>query len=177
MPKRTDTKRTIPAVAGLLAWLIPGAGHVYIGRWGRGVVLFVAIHAMFWSGVLLGGVLAVDRVQQPWWCYAQFGAGASGVMSYQRQARAYGRIADEARQIMNAPGTIHGQAGSATPAVIAREQARANLGLNTENYLAYMLTGVAGLLNVMCVFDAAMLSAAGETGEPRRPRPDEKEQA
>lgn len=44
------------AVAGLLAWLIPGLGHVYLGQRQRGLILLVTIAATFWCGVAIGGV-------------------------------------------------------------------------------------------------------------------------
>jgi hypothetical protein len=39
--------------ACLLAWLIPGAGHLYLRRFGRGLVLMGAIGLLFVLGVAL----------------------------------------------------------------------------------------------------------------------------
>lgn len=44
-----------PAVAGLLAWLIPGLGHWYQGRRAKAVLYFVAIMGLFVFGLYLGG--------------------------------------------------------------------------------------------------------------------------
>ena len=48
-------------LATFLAWLVPGAGHVMLGRTLRGVIIFIIIGAMFWTGVGLGGVMTECR--------------------------------------------------------------------------------------------------------------------
>lgn len=51
---------TAPAHAwlmGALAWLVPGAGHLAQGRWGRGLLLGGSVIAMFITGLLFGGHL------------------------------------------------------------------------------------------------------------------------
>jgi hypothetical protein len=45
--------------ACLLALLIPGAGHLYLGRRDKGLIFLVAIVALFSLGVLLGAPLQV----------------------------------------------------------------------------------------------------------------------
>ncbi|HEX8141763.1 MAG TPA: DUF6677 family protein [Pyrinomonadaceae bacterium] len=42
---------------GILAWAVPGAGHLCQGRWGRALLLGGAVWAMFIAGILLGGHL------------------------------------------------------------------------------------------------------------------------
>lgn len=44
-------------VVGIIAWLVPGAGHVMTGRWLRAVLLGGAVWAMFITGLMLGGHL------------------------------------------------------------------------------------------------------------------------
>ena len=43
--------------ACLLAWLLPGAGHLYLGRPRKGLLLMVAVGALFVFGVALGARL------------------------------------------------------------------------------------------------------------------------
>ena len=50
-----DSGRAVPAF--VLAWLIPGAGHVLIGDLKRGPVFFVILTAMFAAGLAFGGRL------------------------------------------------------------------------------------------------------------------------
>ena len=48
-------KSSVPALALLLGWLIPGAGHMLLGKWVRGLLLFVAIFGMYLIGLGLAG--------------------------------------------------------------------------------------------------------------------------
>ncbi len=48
-------RSSLPALALLLGWLVPGAGHVLIGKWGRGLLLFLAIVGMYVIGLALVG--------------------------------------------------------------------------------------------------------------------------
>lgn len=55
-------------LAGLLAWLVPGLGHIYLGFKKRGTILLIAITLTFWTGVAIGGVRGVidHRVHKLW---------------------------------------------------------------------------------------------------------------
>ena len=44
----------LPLIAG---WLVPGAGHFVIGKWGRGALLAVSIIGMFALGIGMNGRL------------------------------------------------------------------------------------------------------------------------
>ncbi len=46
--------------ACLLAWLVPGAGHFYLGRRGRGLVFLGALGALFVLGVAMDARLQVS---------------------------------------------------------------------------------------------------------------------
>ena len=46
-----DPARSLPAC--LLAWLLPGAGHLYLGRRGKGLVFLGAIGAIFLLGLAM----------------------------------------------------------------------------------------------------------------------------
>ncbi len=63
-------------MAGFLAWLMPGAGHLYVGEHRRGVIFLVVIGATFWSGVAVGGVSnTVDPQNRTAWFMAQISTG------------------------------------------------------------------------------------------------------
>ncbi len=49
----------LPAVVA--AWLVPGGGHFFLKRHGRGLLLFFAITATFLTGIMLRGVLFQPR--------------------------------------------------------------------------------------------------------------------
>jgi TM2 domain-containing membrane protein YozV len=44
----------LPLIAG---WLVPGAGHFLLGKWGRGVLLTISILCMFGLGIEMQGKL------------------------------------------------------------------------------------------------------------------------
>lgn len=44
-----------PFVAVLLAWLLPGAGHLYLGRWRRGAAFFALVLSAVGVGLILEG--------------------------------------------------------------------------------------------------------------------------
>ena len=46
-----DASRTL--AAGLLAWVFPGLGHLFLGRKGKGLVLMGSILALFVHGVMI----------------------------------------------------------------------------------------------------------------------------
>jgi hypothetical protein len=48
-------KSTLPALVLLLGWLIPGAGHLLLGKWIRGLLLFGSILGMYLIGLGLAG--------------------------------------------------------------------------------------------------------------------------
>lgn len=53
----TPIARANPVVCVVLAWLLPGAGHVYLRRWRRGVLFFALVLAAVVIGVALEGKL------------------------------------------------------------------------------------------------------------------------
>ena len=43
-----------PAMGGFLAWLVPGLGHFYQGRYAKGAIFAVCIWGIFVYGAYLG---------------------------------------------------------------------------------------------------------------------------
>jgi hypothetical protein len=55
-PARVAGKSSsMPTLVLLVGWLIPGAGHLMLGKWVRGLLLMVSIVAMFLLGLALKG--------------------------------------------------------------------------------------------------------------------------
>lgn len=68
-------------IAGILAWLVPGAGHIYLGQRKRGLLLCAGICLTFFLGLLLGGVEMVDVKYSKPWFMAQILAGAPCIIT------------------------------------------------------------------------------------------------
>lgn len=70
-PKATTAERTRAAdpvrlvVVCVLAWLIPGAGHLIQGRRGKGLILLMALPLMFAIGLWLDGRLFPLEMSDP----------------------------------------------------------------------------------------------------------------
>jgi uncharacterized protein DUF6677 len=116
----------IPLV-GLAAWVLPGAGHVLAGYPKRGRIIFLTIALTFWGGVAIGGVRhTVDAQRQRLWFMAQICTGSHGIAAYYWGNRA--------RSGMN------------------------DADLSTSEWksvgVAWVYTGVAGLLNLLAISDA-----------------------
>jgi hypothetical protein len=208
-------------IAMALAWIVPGAGHAFVGRPWRGVIIFVTIGITFWAGVAMGGVMTVDKQGQKWWFAAEMLTGVHGLVGWQRQeeqvrelepiiqkemaqegASLQNRIQDNRRELNEYHTQVARLKISIQAATDAQErqmlqedlktrlEAQKNIeaeviGLHRQLYnlrsahtvkvlarkklalvapmstLARAYAGVAGLLNLMCVFDAVMLALIG----------------
>ena len=180
MAKPTGKTRVVPLVALVLAWLIPGAGHFYLGRYVRGIILFVTISATFWSGVAMGGVLTADYYNERWWFVAEMFTGAYGLYSWRRQKQTYDEMMfdDQPNERLDPPRP--GPGGTVSLAQMKMDEKLAAEGLALvppTDTVARAYAGTAGLLNLMCIFDAVALSLMGVKGEPpgHRRRRDEEE--
>ena len=54
-----------PALVLVSGWLIPGAGHLLLGKWIRGTLLFLAIFLMFVIGIALKGKVYLPNTGDP----------------------------------------------------------------------------------------------------------------
>lgn len=165
----------IPPLAVILAWLIPGAGHIYLGRRVRGVVVMATIAATFWSGVAMGGVMTVDSRYERWWFLGQMCTGIHGVVGWYRQHRVYQEVEGLIGTVQAPKPYAVGPKQMQVDAILAEhrgqdyrdapEHLRGLALVAPVETPARAYAGVAGLLNIMCIFDALMLSLMGVTGE------------
>ena len=150
-------------LALLLAWLVPGAGHMYLGRYVRGLILLLTISGLFWSGVAMGGVLTVDYEAERWWFIADMFAGVHGLVSYYRQKNVYEALRRDPEVV---------QSAGPTEAVIDKRLNDKGLALvHPVDNIARAYAGIAGLLNLLCMFDAAVLALMGRFGEDKFEEP------
>ena len=54
-----------PALALLAGWLVPGAGHLLLGKWVRAMLLMVSIVGMFAIGIALAGKVYTPNTGEP----------------------------------------------------------------------------------------------------------------
>ncbi|MFQ5490701.1 MAG: DUF6677 family protein [Phycisphaerae bacterium] len=128
-------------LAGLLAWILPGLGHIFIGERVRGTILLVTITLTFWSGVAIGGVRdTVDSETRKAWFVAQTCTGVHGLVAHAWS-----------KQLREVP---------------AEAQLPPAHWLAAETGVVY--AGVAGLLNVLIILDALIRAdqPSGGGGKP-----------
>ena len=116
-------------IAGILTWVVPGLGHLYLGYRVRGLVCLVTITTTFWTGVAIGGVPGtVAPYSRKLWFVAQLGTGGNTLAAYALHA-------------VVSPPTVR----SIRP-YVAGHWMSAEVGVH--------YTGVAGLLNLLVILDA-----------------------
>ena len=166
MAKKDNKYRPLPLVAMLLAWLVPGAGHAYIGRLHRGIIIFVVIGATFWAGLAIGGVMTVDYQNERWWFVAEMFAGVHGLVGWHRQQNVYNDLAADYDVGLAPPART--EARAQWDIMVDKKLAGQNIALVAPiDTVARAYAGVAGLLNLLCMFDAVMLCLLGRIGEPK----------
>lgn len=81
-----------PWIAGILAFLVPGAGHFYQGRWFKGAIYFFCILGTFIGGMKLGeGVVVYHKADTrfpTFWYATQLLAGGIAIPAYFQGLRA-----------------------------------------------------------------------------------------
>ena len=143
MPDDTKPSLIHMPIAGALAWLIPGAGHIYLGERARGLVYLVTITVTFWSGVAIGGVRGtVDPRERTLWFVAQVGTAGNAA----------------AAVALNNMTTPQPERQGQKP--VKGDWASAEVGVH--------YTGVAGLLNLLVILDA--IARADPSARVRRRR-------
>ena len=82
-------------IIGLLAWAIPGAGHLAIRKKSHAIIIFTAIVLTFLTGLFIGSIAVIDPVgAKPWYVAQIMNSPAVVVLGHIAQAGdyfAYGR--------------------------------------------------------------------------------------
>lgn len=71
-----------PAAAMLLAWLVPGLGHFYLGRRRSAIAFFLIVTATFLAGVSFQGRLYTVESGQPLTILATFAVTGAGLLNF-----------------------------------------------------------------------------------------------
>ncbi len=151
-----------PWIAALLAWLIPGAGHLYQGRTAKGLLFFVCIMGTFTFGLWGIGdgkvVYASSPGDQPWrWqYYCQLGVGLPAMPALLQR----GRTTDNPHPVLGkfmAPPSKQSQTlkdDSDNISTQPNELAAWTVELHPRYELGTVYTVIAGLLNILVICDA-----------------------
>ncbi len=77
-------------LVGLVAWLIPGAGHLWAGQRGKGLIFFLVLPVMFALGLALEGRLFPFEIGQPLVALAAFADIGIGAPYFLAKALGHG---------------------------------------------------------------------------------------
>ena len=142
-----------PATAALLAWVWPGAGHLYQGRHAKGILFMVCILGTFFGGLTIGGGRVVyaswikhDR-RLPYLC--QVGVGLPALPALVQSVRV---------RVMGKDPLL---GGLMAPPRDVNPTKHDELAIWHERYtylfeLGTVYTMIAGLLNVLVIYDAGL---------------------
>jgi TM2 domain-containing membrane protein YozV len=131
-----------PFVACVLAWLVPGLGHFYLGRKGRAAAFFVVVVAMFILGIGSGGAASLIEDRQPLTFLATFDNVAAGPIDLVGRYLTYGTI------VYALPAT---EGDPKRTQLLDRLRVRVR-SVTYEYGNTFLLT--AGLMNLLLILDA-----------------------
>jgi hypothetical protein len=151
-----------PSLAAILAWLVPGAGHLYQRRTGKGLLFMICILGTYFFGLALGEGKVVyaswNQVDKRWQYPLQIGVGLPAAPA----------IVQNIRVRQGKEPLLSG--------VMAPPRTQDELGdwhylLNMRFELGTLYTMIAGLLNILAIWDAYGGPVVSEPGKPERGPP------
>ncbi len=156
-----------PALAALLAWLVPGLGHLYQGRIAKGILFFVCLVSTFAYGCYLGGSseLGWGRVVYVAWrdddrrlaYLCQVGIGLPALPAIVQASLAKKGKPPRWNGFMAPPRPeAFGQVGEDFAQALSNQPTLDELHFQLRSYfdLGTAYTMIAGLLNILAVYDA-----------------------
>jgi len=147
-PVAVDLKN--PVLAAFLTWLIPGAGQYYQGRTGKAVLFFTCILSIYFLGLSMGGARVVyakwDQTEKRLPMLCQVGVGLPSLPALAQALRVRNDMA---------PIEIGGVAFMAPP-VSTEELGGLHRMYGFLFEIGTLYTMIAGLLNILAIYDAGM---------------------
>lgn len=157
-----------PGLAALWAWLWPGAGHLYQRRYAKGILFMVCILSTYFFGLAMGGGHVVyaswNKTERRWQYICQLGVGLPALPALV-QAR---------RQASGRPVLFGGIMAPPVITVFDDQLSEWHKTYNLYFELGTLYTMIAGLLNVLAIYDAFAGPVIVLPGDDDRP-PDEED--
>lgn len=135
-------------LAFVLAWALPGLGHWWVGERRRALLIGASVLGLFFGGLLVGGLDAVDQTEDGPWFLAQ---AWNGPVAF---------IADFANeQLLKRPGRFGELLPSPGPATTPGGppiELRVNSlkGVGVVNDVGTLYIALGGLMNLVAMLDA-----------------------
>lgn len=152
MSEHHDTTREFRPLPLLLAWVWPGLGHLVGGERARGWRIMAGMLLLIGSGVLIGGVDAVDRREDALWFLPQAGCGPIVfAVDY----------ANSSLLKSGRTGTLLDIA-EPTGATPSGRKVSSRRGVAHPNEFGMLFIALAGLMNIAVILDAGFRRPAEE---------------
>lgn len=179
-----------PVVAGCLAWLIPGLGHFYQGRVAKGLLFLVCILGTFCYGLYLGGGRVVYASMRPndrrlaYLC--QVGVGLPSLPALVQAQRFRSQTLRHEAQQREQAGDARLSDWFMAPPEVSSDDSRQDRPDELDKLhgrlhrffeLGTVYTMIAGLLNVLAIYDACGGPAFAEQAADEREEEAEREAA
>lgn len=166
-PTTIDVDLKNPLLAAFLAWLVPGLGHLYQGRTGKGVLFFVCIVGTFAYGMYIGegrvvyaaSTSVISRNFLDRWQYiCQVGVGLPALPAFVQTWRAENRepplFGDNFMRPPDMSQSYASPDNSQNEVRHPNELAKWQHDLDDRFELGTVFTVIAGLLNILAICDA-----------------------
>lgn len=149
-------------LAAFLAWLVPGAGHMYQGRYAKGSLFMVCILSTWMLGFALGGGHVVYASWQPgdkrWHYFLQAGVGAAALPALVQGNRMRLQTDTMTGETLPNYEPLWGgfMAPPYRPVIEDRtDEVSAWFAIHGAGYeMGTWYTMIAGLLNILVIYDA-----------------------
>ncbi|MCL2005724.1 MAG: hypothetical protein FWG73_06120 [Planctomycetaceae bacterium] len=162
-----------PFLAGILAWLVPGLGHLYQRRYPKALIFFLCIMPTFAIGCVLasGPEIGIARnVYWSWragdmrfWWLAQAPLGVAVIPSWTQAWQVDAGKQPTLGTFMSPPKLYPEDRQGIAPVL-------SELRRKTPHYeLGTYLTVIAGLMNILVIFDAIGGPFLGRRKEKKKP--------
>ena len=156
-PKKTTPERPrtrLTPHAGIASIVLPGLGHAVLGMPRRGALIALGVFGLFFGGLLIGGIDAVDRREHPFWFFGQALVGpAAFVVDHINQN--HFKVDDQGA--LRSVNPDEGRTPDGFPRDLADGENPPNIkGVGRVSELGLLLPTLAGMLSVLVFIDALM---------------------
>lgn len=180
-PETIEVDLRNPVVAGVLGWLIPGAGHLYQRRFAKGLLFMICILGTYFFGLTLGGghVVYASTTKEDfrWHYFCQVGVGVPALPAVAQTMRVRQGKEPFLGGLMAPPRNVLGPDELNSASHIEQDElTQWHLTYHSYFELGTLYTMVAGLLNILAVYDAVggpVLIVADEEDPKRKKEPPE----
>jgi hypothetical protein len=158
-----------PLVAGFLTWLVPGLGHCYQGRYHKALIFFFCVVPTFVVGCALASSPEVGTARNVYWSWrssdprfwwlAQISLAPAAVPSAIQAWQINTGRAPMFKRFMAPPKLHPADRSGVSPVLDVIRQKMPHFELGTY------LTVIAGLMNILVIFDAIDGPFAGRRKE------------